>query len=334
MSQPDFLRPIVKIMERILLCCLLTLSACAPRFVEPEGLRVTPAIESDHFVSFDGTGLPLRSWAAEGKSKAVLIALHGFNDYSNFITDAAVYFSDNNLSLYAYDQRGFGMAPQRGRWPGKQAFAQDLYAFVQTIREKHPGQPLFLLGESMGAAVVLHALATSELNVDGVILCAPAVMGWHSMPWWQRAGLTIAAHTMPWSQFTGQSLGIVASSNREMLMALGRDPLVIKATRVDTIYGLVNLMQAGFEAVRQLKAPALILYGEKDEVIPKASVLAAFGPLSAANRGQQLYLYKNGYHMLLRDLQAEVLWQDIVSWINNRAIILRSEQLGLSKQYR
>jgi hypothetical protein len=30
-------------------------------------------------------------------------------------------------------------------------------------------------------------------------------------------------------------------------------------------------------------------------------------------------IYENGYHMLLRDLQAETVWTDIAAWITDRA---------------
>ncbi len=32
-----------------------------------------------------------------------------------------------------------------------------------------------------------------------------------------------------------------------------------------------------------------------------------------------MILYEHGYHMLLRDLQAEIVLQDIVDWINDPA---------------
>jgi len=37
-----------------------------------------------------------------------------------------------------------------------------------------------------------------------------------------------SAGGLPAGRFTGQSLHIVASDNRDMLIALGRDPLVVK----------------------------------------------------------------------------------------------------------
>ncbi|MDX8406349.1 MAG: alpha/beta hydrolase [Mariprofundus sp.] len=307
-----------ELLVRNLLLCLISglLSACAPQFITPAAQRVGAAIAYDQFISFDGMALPLKQWQPDGPVGAVVIALHGFNDYAHFIDPAARWWSARGIAVYAYDQRGFGATRNHGRWPGRQAFALDLQAFVAVIRQRHPLRPIYLLGESMGAAVVLTTLAETALQVDGVILSAPAVWGWQSMPLWQQWGLKLAAYTMPWQRFTGESLGIIASDNRAMLIALGRDPLVIKKTRVDTMYGLVNLMQAAAEVAHSLDTPALILRGEKDQVIPAAAVSAAFAPLPV---GAQLRQYENGYHMLLRDLQAEVVWRDIMHWIQQRS---------------
>jgi len=312
---------------------LWLLAACAPKFIPPSGQRITPAMAAGQFISFDGTVLPLQRWLPKTAPQAVIIALHGFNDYSRFIEPAALWWSERGIAVYAYDQRGFGGSLNHGRWPGGQAFARDLKAFVDVIRGNHAGLPVYLLGESMGAAVVLTALAETDMHVDGVILSAPAVWGWHAMPLWQQWGLRLAAYTMPWQRFTGESLGVVASDNRKMLVALGRDPLVIKKTRIDTIYGLVNLMQAGSESTQKLHVPALILYGEKDQVIPEKAVLTAFAPLTGRGKSQRLVFYRNGYHMLLRDLQAEVVWADILFWMQDRSAPLPSQQQALSRAW-
>ncbi|TLS77627.1 lysophospholipase [Mariprofundus erugo] len=314
-----------------LLLPLMLLTACGPRFMPPAALQVTPVMTDASLISFDGMRLPLRQWLPAEKPSAVVIALHGFNDYSNFIDVAARWWSARGIAVYAYDQRGFGGAPDHGRWPGKEAFALDLQAMVQLLHQHYPHTPLYLLGESMGAAVVLETLATKSVEVNGVILSAPAVWGWSSMPLWQQWGLRMAACVMPGARFTGESLGVMASDNIEMLRALGRDPLVIKATRVDTIYGLVELMQAGAQAVSAIRGPALVLYGEKDQVIPASAVAAAFAPV-AGEQGLQLLQYRNGYHMLLRDRQAEVVWQDVLAWLQRAP--LPSRNAGLSHDMR
>ena len=140
------------------------------------------------------------------------------------------------------------------------------------------------------------------------------------MPWYQRGALWIGVHIMPWATLTGQGLKIKPSDNIEMLKALGRDPKVIKATRVDTIYGLVNLMDAALEKSVPLDQRALILYGEKDAIIPKKPPMPMLGRLLQADPDQhRLALYQQGYHMLLRDLGAETPLADIVHWIADPA---------------
>jgi hypothetical protein len=124
---------------------------------------------------------------------------------------------------------------------------------------------------------------------------------------------------------TGQGLNRRPSDNIAMLRALGRDPLVIKETRVDAIKGLVDLMDAAYDATRSgiARPPLLVLYGARDEIVPDAPVVEAMRRLAGTD-GHRAALYGNGWHMLLRDLQAETVWRDIAAWIADPAAPLPS----------
>lgn len=296
---------------------LLSLAACAP-FVERPGPDITePHLRDYFFHAADGSALPFRVWMpGDGAPKAVIVALHGFNDYGNFFAMPGEYLRERGVATYAYDQRGFGATAKAGLWPGSAAMKDDLRVFAKLVRARHPGAPLYLLGESMGGAVILAAAAEAPIEADGAILSAPAVWGRIAMPWYQRLALWLGAHTMPWAKVTGRGLDITPSDNIEMLRALGRDPLVIKETRVDAIHGLVGLMDEALESAPQFEAKALILYGRKDEVIPKAPTRLMLERLPAPARARQrVAFYAEGYHMLLRDLGAEIPWRDIEAWI-------------------
>ena len=141
----------------------------------------------------------------------------------------------------------------------------------------------------------------------------------------QTALLWLGAHTVPWMTLTGPSLRIQASDNVEMLRALGRDPLVIKETRIDTIYGLANLMDAAMAAAPKLPVPALVLYGDHDQVIPRDAVLEMLRKLPAGGHPPwRAAFYGTGYHMLLRDLHAATVTRDVVHWIENDSAPLPS----------
>ena len=302
-----------------LLLCLLLLPGCVIKPVTAENRSQSePILTDSSFITFDGTELPIHIWQPADETKYIFIALHGFNDYANFIKRGAEFFTRHRIMVYAYDQRGFGKAPVLGRWGGTEQMAGDLATLVGLVADKHPGLPIYLLGHSMGGAVVIQAMTSDNPpSVAGTILAAPAVWARSTEPFYQRFALWIGAHTMPGLKLTGDSLDRMPSDNIEMLREQGRDPLVIKKTRLDTIYGLQNLMDAGYERADLLNLTTLVLYGRNDEIIPKEPVLDMFHRIPEPFPGRkQMILYENGYHMLMRDLQAEKVLQDIVDWVD------------------
>ncbi len=300
----------------IIAAVLFIISACSPVVNYPGKQVSEPVVQKDNFVTGDGVLLPVRSWLPQnGAVKAVIVGLHGFNDYSNFFASPGNYLSRHGIASYTYDQRGFGGAPGRGLWSGIEAYSNDLSSFVKEIRKRHPGVPLYVLGESMGGAVTIVAMTGSNPpQVDGVILVAPAVWGRVAMPWYQRWMLALTSHTVPWMELTGKGLHVTPSDNIEMLRALGRDPLVIRSTRVDTLYGLTNLMDEALARSEKMPLPTLVQYGENDQVIPKEPT---FMMLEKIPKGTRKAFYKQGYHMLLRDLRGDMPLADIAAWIDN-----------------
>lgn len=301
---------------------LLALAACAPRIESAGPPVMTPELNGDYILAADGAKLPLRVWRAEGHAQAIVVAVHGFNDYSNSFAEPASFWAARGITTYAYDQRGFGETANHGLWPGVDSLVEDLRTVTGLIAGAHPGAPLYLLGESMGGAAIMTLMARPDPPaVDGVVLVAPAVRGWRAMNIFYRAGLWLGAHIMPWAKPSGRGLGIKPSDNRDMLIALSKDPHIIKRTRIDALYGLVNLMDAAFDAAPHMTIPTLVLYGDNDQLIPKEPTYDMLARLKA---GYRVAFYGTGYHMLLRDLGAEPVLADIAAWIKDREAPLPS----------
>jgi len=296
------------------------LTACMPMTYPPGAKSNAAQLGETTFLTEDGANLPVRHWLPKTETHAVLIALHGFNDYSRFFQQPGEYFSKQGIACFAYDQRGFGAAPKRGLWAGGAAYTDDLHTLVRLVKQRYPGRPVYLLGESMGGAIIITAMSQANMPaVEGIILAAPALWARPTMPWYQTSLLWTLAHSVPWLTLTGKGVKVMPSDNIEMLRALGRDPLVIKATRVETLYGLTDLMDAAFNSATLLRGNTLMLYGEKDEIIPKKPTYAFLQKFLATDAAEKtVAFYQQGYHMLLRDLQAPTTWQDIAAWINNK----------------
>jgi acylglycerol lipase len=292
----------------------MALATCAPMMAPSGPESATSAIGAGDFLTRDGLHLPLRHWEAE-KPRAILVALHGMSDYSEAFDLPGPWWAAHGITTYAYDQRGFGRSPNRGVWAGGEAMRQDLGDFVEAAQRKHPGLPVYALGESMGGAVVLTALASDRPpRIAGAVLVAPAVWSRNDMPLTYRAALWIAARFVPAMHVSGAGLHIVACDNIEVLKKLSRDPLYQHSARADQVYGLVNLMDEARDAPEHLShpPPILFLYGGDDQVIPKAPTLAVIRELDGR---AEVRRYPKGYHMLLRDLDGETIWTDIAGWI-------------------
>lgn len=300
----------------VLIVLLPALAACAPRLQQATGLVTAPALSDAGFTASDGRTLAISKWVpAEGQTDAVLVGLHGFNDYRNAFDIPAEEFVGHNIAVLAFDQRGFGEDPFAGIWAGSDRMVEDAREFAALVRQHYPGVPIFLLGDSMGGAVALLAAAGKEsAPFDGVVLVAPAVWGWSQMNLFYRVSLWLSAHLMPAATVTGRGLDITPSDNIEMLRDLSRDPLVIKKTRIDAIYGLVNLMERALDAAPDVHLPVLLLYGATDEIIPAKAIRR----LQSRLGGKTDYAgFGRGYHMLLRDCHRDEVIDRIVTFINS-----------------
>jgi acylglycerol lipase len=300
----------------IALAVALLLTGCVSQ-MQPAGPAIGPAhfAAPRLFVTADGTELPLRIWGPAG-ARTVIVALHGFGDYSYGFEHAAEAWGAMGLRVYAYDQRGFGAAPFPTIWPGTATLVSDAVAAVRLAHRENPHAKVILLGESMGGAVaLLAAVRTPDLPIDGLVLVAPAVWGERTMPWYYQAALELGRRFVPgWYLMPPRGLPIRASDNPEALRALRDDPLVQKGARVDTTAGLVDLMGAALDAAPRLARPALVLYGRHEQIVPK---LAADDFLDRLPSHVRVAIYDHGWHLLLRDLQGPSVWRDVASWIAN-----------------
>lgn len=308
-----------------LLAALALLQGCANTHAPAQ--PATPAAPpSGYFSAASGVTLPLRRHAARAPRTAVLLALHGFNDYSRFIDETARYFAQHGVETVAYDQRGFGGASDRGHWSGAEAMAADFLAMLAEVRREYPDTPLYALGESMGASVIAIALNRAPQSpLDGVIFATPAVWSHDTMPWYQRFGIWIGARLAPRFALSSTTFDITPSDNRALRAEMANDPLVFQETPLERLDGLTELMALGQQATPQVKQRALLLYGLRDVMMPRRPMIALFERWPAhAGKHYRFALYPDGYHMLMRDQQRKRVWDDILSWMLKPADVLPS----------
>ena len=309
---------------------LVMLSACAPT-VRPtvsgngsaNGAAHTATLSNDRYIAADGTSLPVTVWpAADDQPKAVILGLHGFGDYRMAWDEPAQIWAKDGITTYAYDQRGFGSSPTRGRWPGTEALVGDAKAMLLLVQARHPSVPIYLAGESMGGAVALVA-AEQGAKVDGLILLATALRSRDTFGPVASAGLWFFAHTIPWFPSGPTSIDYMPTDNPKTLEKLRNDPQMLRQARLDMGYGLVDLMDAARAAAANVHVPYIMLHGLGDRIVPQEPVKAAI-EIMPRRPDSKLAFYKEGYHLLLRDKEGKTVAVDVATWVFNHEAALPS----------
>ncbi len=299
----------------VLLTALINLAGGCVSDPKPVPEMGAARLNAEEFIARDGTPLALDRWKAE-PPRAVLITLHGMNDYANAFAGAGEAWSAAGISVFALDQRGFGRNMGTGRWPGAASLANDLHDLTAQLSRRYDGLPLYVLGHSMGGSVVMIANAGRPLDADGLIIAAPAIWGGERMPFFYRMTAQLGAFLFPGKSLTGARTGRRSTDNIGILREMQADPHVIKATRLRTITGLVQLMGRANRAVEAQSGRILYLYGCRDEIIPVADLATVGANLSALPQTQvTVRAYPEGWHLLFRDLQSHTVIRDVARWI-------------------
>src|SRR6185436_13679400 len=123
--------------------------------------------------SFEGVGgvtIFTREWQPDDKPHGVVVISHGLNAHSGLYEWAAQQFTSNGLAVYALDHRG------RGRSEGERFFVKkfsdwtdDLATFIDMIKTREPGLPVFLLGHSAGGVIACGYTLEHQDEIAGLI---------------------------------------------------------------------------------------------------------------------------------------------------------------------
>ena len=295
------------------------LSHAMPAFLDSEGVME----------GHDGARLGLSIWSAESVTEPehVIVGIHGMNNYAGEFRLAAPEWARSGVTVYAYDQRGFGRSVKRGLWAGDATMQEDLRTAVSLARDRHPSATVSVVAISMGAAVAITAFASERPPLaDRLILSGPGLRGWGALNPLFASTLWIGSKAAPGLIVRPPKFAKPKLTDNDAFLAIqDADPHHAQENRIDQLKGAVALMERAHEQVRRLPArvPVLVSYGAHDQVVPPN------GPKRTAPHlppHVRTVYYKDGYHVLLSDLQREKVISDYLAFIRNPAAALPSNE--------
>lgn len=283
------------------------------------GLRSAASEPSDSFTASDGTQIPYRVWRA-ASPRALVLLLHGAFDYCGAFDEIGVEFAARGVTAMAIDQRGFGATAARGHWCGEHRMIHDAIEAVGFLRARcGDALPVFLLGESMGAAVAVHVAADApDLGLAGVMLAAPSAVTGTFLRLFGALIAPVMRYFTPNSGIVAVRLkaGDLRPSAADRLM---NDPMVLHRLRPGMLIGLFDMLGAAVDAARRVRVPVLTMAGAKDNLIGILHIAWLHNRLAGE---KQWVRFENGPHLLLHWQQRNLVLDQIFSWIETRLAAL------------
>ena len=248
-----------------------------------------------------------RDWeAADPKGSIALV--HGLAEHSGRYEYVGRAFADAGYSVRAVDIRGHGHSEG---FPGQvTTLAQwhdDVATVVELARSKSsPGEPVFLLGHSLGSVISASFVATFEPALTGLVLTGYAGLPGHAL---LEAMADPAAPGIPPE---------LISRDPAIVKAYVEDPLVFE----DRIPPECNA--AGMEAAiaantspSAITLPVWMGHGSDDAICDVQGARDFYEAL--ASEDKELDVYEGLYHEILNEPQRDRVIADIVAWLDRHA---------------
>jgi alpha-beta hydrolase superfamily lysophospholipase len=280
------------------------------------------------FEGVEGVKIFTREWQPANDPRGVVVISHGLNAHSGLYEWAAQQFTANGLAVYALDHRG------RGRSEGERFFVKrfadwtnDLATFIDLVKAREAGLPVFLLGHSAGGVIACGYALAHQDEITGLI-CEDFA---YQVPAPEIAlaiikGVSYVAPHAPVLKLKNEDF----SRDPEVVAALNADPLIANESQPsETVAELVRLDQLLKKSFPEITLPLLILHGTADKVTKPSGSKEFYE--RAGSSDKTLKLYEGHYHDLLADIGKQQVMADIQAWIDahlDRAAGSRRDQPG------
>ena len=263
-------------------------------------------------------GDPL-SGAGTGIARATVALVHGLAEHAGRYAALAQRLNAAGIELMSVDLRGHGQSPGKRVWVDQfDQYLDDAQALVDTAARR--GTPLFLMGHSMGGAIVaLYAVERLDANgapAKGLILSSAALAPGRDVPKWMIALSRVISRWMP----NFPAMKVDAS-------VLSRDPAVVEANRNDPLVHhdpipartgaeILNAMTRITNGRSQLRLPVLVFHGTADKLTEPEGSREFGAHVGSADR--TLTMYEGAYHETMNDIDRDRVIDALIAWIDAR----------------
>jgi acylglycerol lipase len=272
----------------------------------------------DIFVGPGNLRLFEQAWLPAGPPRATVVHVHGLIEHSGRHEEVAEVMAQNGYAVYAMDLRGHGRSEGPRCDVGSfDDYLLDLDVFFRRVRDRQPGSPLFLMGNSMGGLIVTQWAIRGQAEVAGLVLSGPLLaVNIELFPWLRRLGPLVAS-VLPGLRLPRIRVDLLSRS-AEALESFRNDPLCFHGRFTVRVGNeiLKALARLPDEAAA-LRLPLIILHGSDDRICSPAGSRMLCE--RAGSGDKTLRIYDGLYHEVFDEPEREQVLADLVAWLNRHA---------------
>lgn len=259
-----------------------------------------------------GTELFEQRWEVTGRPKAAVVLVHGYAEHSTRYNRFAGQLNAERFSLYAYDHIGHGESPgRRGYISSFERLPQDLAAYLEWFSPHLADSPLFLMGHSFGALILLYYVLQANPPVNGLVLSSGLfTIDERNAPLAQKM-LGFLSALLP--NLTVHSIDPAAISRESAeVVRYKKDPFINhRKIQAHTAHDMAKALKAIVPRFGDLALPFIALHGTGDRLALCRGSRRLYE--HAASEDKTLKLYEGAYHEILNDLEDEACSADVWS---------------------
>jgi alpha-beta hydrolase superfamily lysophospholipase len=313
-----------RFLQRLL--CLVLLFVCSTVVTSAQA-RI---VRNDDSAEQAGMGVPLYEWrdTTVAVPQAICVTVHGAAQQAGALDALAFRLATLGYLVMAPDLRGNGRwrnwastantstSSSSGAYADLMTSCSDLSVLLSMLRREYPDRPLFCIGESAGAIVVLNALAHDSAQVRGIVLCSagyeprlhnPANLG----PGFLSKLLNIDK-PVDMSHFLTRYVSDDARVSNEMI----HDPLSRKSLSALDLIGTLNFINQAPQIARQVpgSVAVLMLQGQEDQIVNPTSADRVFAALTSSDKRFML-LPGCGHILIGTSFLKDAVYGSIARWL-------------------
>ncbi|XP_008783602.2 caffeoylshikimate esterase-like isoform X2 [Phoenix dactylifera] len=285
--------------------------------------------EEEFITSPRGLELFTCRWLPRKKEpKALIFLCHGYGvECSMYMRDTGTRLAKAGYAVYGLDNEGHGKSSGlQGYVPSFNALVDDCSNYFMSIceRQENKMKRRFLLGESMGGAMVLLLHRREPTYWNGAILVAPMCKIADEMkphPFVISVLRKLCNIIPTWKIIPSQDIIDVAFKNPEKREEIRSNPYCYKGKpRLKTGHELLMVSLDIEKNLHQVSLPFLVVHGG-DDIVTDPSVSKLLHE-SALSEDKTFKLYPGMWHALTSGEpleNIELVFADIVAWLDERA---------------